>query len=146
MYGNLASVYGLSGIPNMIIDRLEIVKGPSSTLYGSEAVAGVINIITKNFEDQPYFSLDVQGTSHSESYINLAMAPKVGKSKTYLDRPGIKKIIIRISMMMVLEMTSILIDFHYLINGIFLESPKRNLLSILDIISKIEEMELKILC
>ena len=80
MYGNLASVYGLSGIPNMIIDRLEIVKGPSSTLYGSEAVAGVINIITKNFEDQPYFSLDVQGTSF-ESYINLAMAPKVGKNQ-----------------------------------------------------------------
>ena len=37
-------------------------------------------------------------------------------------------------MMMVLEMTSILIDFHYLINGIFLESQKKFLLSIQDII------------
>ena len=91
MYGNLASVYGLSGIPSMIIDRIEIVKGPSSTFYGSEAVAGVINIITKNFEDQPYFSLDVQGTSHSESYINLAIAPKVGKSKTYFGSTWDKK-------------------------------------------------------
>ena len=91
MYGNLASVYGLSGIPSMIIDRIEIVKGPSSTLYGSEAVAGVINIITKNFEDHPYFSLDVQGTSHSESYINLAIAPKVGKSKTYFGSTWDKK-------------------------------------------------------
>ena len=91
MYGNLASVYGLSGIPSMIIDRIEIVKGPSSTLYGSEAVAGVINIITKNFEDQPYFSLDIQGTSHSESYINLAIAPKVGKSKTYFGSTWDKK-------------------------------------------------------
>ena len=91
MYGNLASVYGLSGIPSMIIDRIEIVKGPSSTLYGSEAVAGVINIITKNFEDQPYFSLDVQGTSHSESYINLAIAPKVVKSKTYFGLTWDKK-------------------------------------------------------
>jgi outer membrane receptor for ferrienterochelin and colicins len=91
MYGNLASVYGLSGIPSMIIDRIEIVKGPSSTLYGSEAVAGVINIITKNFEDQPYFSLDIQGTSYSESYINLAIAPKVGKSKTYFGSTWDKK-------------------------------------------------------
>jgi len=91
MYGNLASVYGLSGIPSMIIDRIEIVKGPSSTLYGSEAVAGVINIITKNFEDQPYFSLDIQGTSHSESYINLAIVPKVGKSKTYFGSTWDKK-------------------------------------------------------
>ena len=60
-------------------------------MYGSEAVAGVINIITKNFEDHPYFSLDVQGTSHSESYINLAMAPKVGKSKTYFGSTWDKK-------------------------------------------------------
>jgi outer membrane receptor for ferrienterochelin and colicins len=83
MYGNLASVYGLNGIPNMIIDRLEIIKGPSSTLYGSEAVAGVINIITKNPEDQPFLSLDVQATSHLESYVNMALTPKFGKTIGY---------------------------------------------------------------
>src|SRR5690606_1361304 len=43
----LSTVYGLSGIPQTIIDRVEIVKGPHSTLYGSEAVGGLINIITK---------------------------------------------------------------------------------------------------
>ena len=83
MYGNLASVYGLNGIPNMIIDRLEIIKGPSSTLYGSEAVAGVINIITKNPEDQPFLSLDFQATSHLESYVNMALTPKFGKTIGY---------------------------------------------------------------
>ena len=83
MYGNLASVYGLNGIPNMIIDRLEIVKGPSSTLYGSEAVAGVINIITKNPKDQPFISLDVQATSHLESYLNMAVTNKIGKTIGY---------------------------------------------------------------
>ena len=83
MYGNLASVYGLNGIPNMIIDRLEIVKGPSSTLYGSEAVAGVINIITKNPDDQPFISLDVQVTSHLESYLNMAVTNQIGKTTGY---------------------------------------------------------------
>lgn len=83
MYGNLASVYGLNGIPNMIIDRLEIVKGPSSTLYGSEAVAGVINIITKNPKDQSFVSADVQLTSHKESFFNLALTPNIGKSYGY---------------------------------------------------------------
>lgn len=83
MYGNLASVYGLNGIPNMIIDRLEIVKGPSSTLYGSEALAGVINIITKNPKEQPLLSLDIQGTSHKESFTNLAFTPQIGKSFGY---------------------------------------------------------------
>ncbi|MEP0366776.1 MAG: TonB-dependent receptor [Cyclobacteriaceae bacterium] len=77
IYGNLASVYGLNGIPSMLIDRFEVIKGPSSTLYGSEAVAGVINIITKNPSTQPKLSLDIMGTSHLESFGNLAFAPKM---------------------------------------------------------------------
>ncbi len=84
IYGNLASVYGLNGIPSMIIDRIEVIKGPSSTLYGSEAVAGVINVITKDPKDQPMFSADVMGTSHLESFGNFSLAPKVGNSHGYL--------------------------------------------------------------
>ncbi len=39
---------GLNQIPVEMIERIEIVKGPSSALYGSDAMAGVVNIITKN--------------------------------------------------------------------------------------------------
>lgn len=84
MYGNLASVYGLNGIPNMIIDRFEVIKGPSSTLYGSEAVAGVINVITKDPAKQPLLSIDMMGTSHMESFGNVALAPKIGKTSGYI--------------------------------------------------------------
>lgn len=84
IYGNLASVYGLNGIPSMIIDRFEVIKGPSSTLYGSEAVAGVINIITKDPANQPLFSVDVMGTSHYESFGNFSLAPKIGKSNGFI--------------------------------------------------------------
>ncbi len=84
IYGNLASVYGLNGIPNMIIDRFEIIKGPSSTLYGSEAVAGVINIITKDPADQPRYSIDLMGTSHQEVFGNLAFSPSIGRSNGYI--------------------------------------------------------------
>ncbi len=84
IYGNLAAVYGLNGIPNMIIDRFEVIKGPSSTLYGSEAVAGVINIITKDPAKQALFSVDIMGTSHLESFGNLAVAPQIGKSKGFI--------------------------------------------------------------
>ncbi|REE02082.1 TonB-dependent receptor [Marinoscillum furvescens] len=84
IYGNLASVYGLNGIPSMIIDRFEVIKGPSSTLYGSEAVAGVINIITKDPSRQPLFSIDLMGTSHMESFGNLAFAPKIGKHSGFI--------------------------------------------------------------
>jgi outer membrane receptor for ferrienterochelin and colicins len=80
MYGNLASVYGLNGIPSSMIDRMEVMKGPNSTLYGSEAVAGVINIITKDPEDQPLISADVMGTSHGEVFSNLSFTTRIGKS------------------------------------------------------------------
>ena len=39
--------YDISAIPIDMIERVEIVKGGNSTLYGSDAVAGVINIITQ---------------------------------------------------------------------------------------------------
>ena len=78
MFGNLASVYGLNGIPTTIIDRFEVIKGPSSTLYGSEAVAGVINIITKKPENQPLVAVDIMGTSHLESFGNLSFSPRIG--------------------------------------------------------------------
>lgn len=84
IYGNLASVYGLNGIPSMIIDRFEVIKGPSSTLYGSEAVAGVINIITKDPNDQPAFSIDLMATSHLESFGNIAGTVKGRKASGYL--------------------------------------------------------------
>ncbi|MEQ8926419.1 MAG: TonB-dependent receptor [Fulvivirga sp.] len=84
IYGSLASVYGLNGIPSMIIDRFEVIKGPSSTLYGSEAVAGVINVITKDPANQPAFSIDVMGTSHLESFGNIAGTIKGDKGSGFI--------------------------------------------------------------
>lgn len=74
----LSGVYGLSGIPNSIIERIEIVKGPASTLYGSEAVAGLINVITKRPEKAPQLSVDVFGTSYGEYNLDAAVRFKVG--------------------------------------------------------------------
>jgi outer membrane receptor for ferrienterochelin and colicins len=59
----LASVYGLNGIPQSLIERIEVIKGPASTLYGSEAVGGLINIITKDHHQAPKFSAEVMANS-----------------------------------------------------------------------------------
>ena len=83
LYGNLSAVYGLNGIPSTFIERIEVIKGPNSTLYGSEAVAGVINVITKDPARQPKFGLSTMLTTHGESYGTLSFAPKVGKWNTY---------------------------------------------------------------
>ncbi|SEQ19743.1 TonB-dependent receptor [Flavobacterium urocaniciphilum] len=68
---SLSTVYGLSGIPNSLIDRIEVVKGPASSLYGSEAVGGLINIITKNANMAPVFSADFFSTSWLENNLDL---------------------------------------------------------------------------
>jgi outer membrane receptor for ferrienterochelin and colicins len=68
---SLSSVYGLFGIPSEMIDRVEIVKGPASGLYGSEAIGGLINIITKSPQKAPAFSSSVMSTSWNEHTVDL---------------------------------------------------------------------------
>ena len=75
----LSTVYGLTGIPQSLIERVEIVKGPASTLYGSEAVGGLINIITKNPSKSPIFSTDIMGNSWLGINTDLGVKFKVGK-------------------------------------------------------------------
>jgi outer membrane receptor for ferrienterochelin and colicins len=81
---SLATVYGLFGIPNSLVKRIEVVKGPGSTLYGSEAVAGVINIITQDPSTAPKLKLDVFGTSMGEYNTDVSMAFRVKKSSAML--------------------------------------------------------------
>lgn len=81
---SLSTVYGLSGIPNSLVERIEIVKGPASSLYGSEAVGGLINIITKNPNNAPLFSADVFTTSWLETNVDLGMKFNAGKKATSL--------------------------------------------------------------
>ena len=64
--GGLSTVYGLQGIPTSLIDQVEVIKGPASTVYGSEAMAGLINVVTKNIDCVPKFSLDFNISSWGE--------------------------------------------------------------------------------
>ncbi|MFN8581689.1 MAG: TonB-dependent receptor [Gemmatimonadaceae bacterium] len=47
MTGRLNGNFDLSRLPLGAVERIEVVKGPQSTLYGSDAIGGVINIITR---------------------------------------------------------------------------------------------------
>lgn len=81
---SLATVYGLSGIPNALVERIEVVKGPASSLYGSEAVGGLINIITKSPQNAPLLTADVFGTSWQELNVDLGLKFNVGKKMSVL--------------------------------------------------------------
>ena len=74
---NLASVYGLNGIPSSMVDQIEIVKGPNSTLYGSQAMGGVINVRTKDPADMPLVSANSYYTGHNEWNADLNVAPEL---------------------------------------------------------------------
>ncbi|MFA7686997.1 MAG: TonB-dependent receptor [Moheibacter sp.] len=69
---SLSTVYGLSGIPNSLVDRIEVVKGPASSLYGSEAIGGIINVITKDASKAPKFSADFFTTDWFEFSSDVA--------------------------------------------------------------------------
>ena len=58
---NLKNYNSLAGIPKDMIEKIEIVKGAAGTLYGAEAMGGVVNIITKTPEDDKE-SFTIKGT------------------------------------------------------------------------------------
>ena len=65
--GKFNNRVSLDQIQTYNVDKIEIVKGPSSSLYGSEAMAGVINIITTNelFEKSYDFSVRANNTENN---------------------------------------------------------------------------------
>lgn len=48
IFSGLAGVYGLELIPSNMIERMEVIRGGGSALYGSNAIAGTINLILKD--------------------------------------------------------------------------------------------------
>jgi outer membrane receptor for ferrienterochelin and colicins len=80
----LSSVYGLMGIPNSMVQRMEVVKGPASTLYGSEAVGGLINIITKSVDNAPKFSFDLSSSHYGDVNLDMGTKFQLGKAKSLL--------------------------------------------------------------
>ncbi len=91
---SLATVYGLAGIPNSLVKRIEIVKGPASTLYGSEAVGGLVNIITKDPLTARSLDVDLSATTLAEYNLDVAtkftqnnVSALVGVNYFYFDNP-----------------------------------------------------------
>jgi len=76
----LGGSFDFSTLSTDNIERIEIVRGPMSAFYGSEAVAGVINIISRRHEDVPYLELSTEG---GNSATGQFAADAVGKFKMF---------------------------------------------------------------
>ena len=81
----------LQNIDLSMIDHIEVVKGPRSTLYGSEAIGGVINIITKRrTQDGSAYSAAVSGGSYGTQEMRLAAYNHTGDRGAGIEISGIK--------------------------------------------------------
>ena len=69
IFSSLASVYGLEQVPTGMVDRVEVVRGGGSALYGANAIAGVVNIVTKE-PTRNFVNVD-----HNTSYLETTSTP-----------------------------------------------------------------------
>ncbi len=74
----------LSMLPKDHIARIKIIKGPGSVAFGSNAMGGVINIITKNGFDAPRFRVDTEFGTHEFRRLSMNHSRRFGKFHTWI--------------------------------------------------------------
>lgn len=88
--GKPAGTNNLATIPSDMIERIEVVKGPYSVLYGSDAMGGVINVITKTpsvaATGKIALSAGSYGQSNISAYTSGSIVPKLRFSIGYARR------------------------------------------------------------
>jgi len=75
--GRTGGTIDLDRLPTSFVERIEVVRGPSSSLYGSEALAGVINVITRRASGGASAQVDYQRETHGTS--NLSGTSSFGR-------------------------------------------------------------------
>jgi outer membrane cobalamin receptor len=72
--------YDFSTLDMSDIERIEFVRGPASAIYGSDAVGGVINIITRHGSDAPEASLTAEGGSFGYARVAGQASGPIGRA------------------------------------------------------------------
>jgi len=65
------------------IDRIEVIRGPGGTIWGPNAVNGVINIITKNAKDTQGMLVSAGGGNEEQGFVNLRYGGSQGQNLNY---------------------------------------------------------------
>lgn len=78
-FGGFSGSLSILEIPPLDLKQVEIIKGPSATLYGSGAIAGVVNFISKEPQDTPVTSLIFNQTSALGTDISAFRSQKIGR-------------------------------------------------------------------
>ncbi len=65
-YSGTTEVVDLSAVPLAMVDRIEVLRDGASSIYGADAIGGVINIITKKHADGVTFDASYGQTGHTD--------------------------------------------------------------------------------
>ncbi len=84
IYSGLASVYGLQQIPASNIERIEVVKGAGSALYGASTIAGVVNIITRQPAGTPKTSISLSVGEYNTNVFSATSSLRKGNADVVL--------------------------------------------------------------
>ena len=85
IFSALAGVYGIEQLPANMVDRVEVMRGGGSALFGSSAIAGTINIITKepvrNSASISHVTTSIDGTAalHNTTDLNASIVSEDNK-------------------------------------------------------------------
>ena len=86
VFSALAGVYGLEHIPANMIDRIEVMRGGGSALFGSSAIGGTINIITKDPQansaqlSHTLTSIGISGSLENNTTVNASVVTDNNKA------------------------------------------------------------------
>ena len=83
IHGDVGGQNDLGLIDPQNIEKIEIVKGASSALYGSDAIAGVVNIITKKHNEGLLVENTIRGGSYGDLRQHNGLGIAIGKLKSY---------------------------------------------------------------
>ena len=74
--------FDLSSIPMSAIERIEVVRGPMSSLYGSEAIGGVVNVILKQVSTETHVSGSLTYSMPEDNKANALLSDADGELKS----------------------------------------------------------------
>jgi len=83
--GRLSGNFDVARLPASMLERVEIVKGPQSTLYGSDAIGGVVNLITRKPDDFWDGTVDLTGGSAARMSAGVRLQGRIAGVSTSIE-------------------------------------------------------------